>query len=216
MKAIEIKAFKRQDVGKKATKALRKQGNVPAVLYGGDEIVHFYAATNEFNKLIYTTNVYIIDVNVEGTIYKAIIQDLQFHPVSDEVIHVDLLQAFEDKPIVIEIPVKLNGLAKGVKAGGKLNLELRKLRVRGLIKDIPNELNIDISNLGLGKSVQVGSLEFPNIELLHPEYAVVTSVRVARGARDEDEEEEEGAAEGEEGAEAPAEGAETEQNEEQK
>lgn len=213
MKTIEIKAFKREDLGKKATQELRKQGNVPSVLYGGEEIVHFYTSRIDFGKLLYTADVHLIDLNVEGKTYKAIIKELQFHPVTDEVIHVDLLQVFEDKPVVMEIPVKLKGLAKGVKAGGKLSLELRKLRVKALVKDLPNELVIDITNLGIGKTIQVGSLDYPNLELLNTKHAVVVAVKVARAAVVEEEEEEE--VEGAEGEETVAEGTEETKQEEQ-
>ena len=212
MKTIEIKAFKREDLGKKATQELRKQGNVPSVLYGGEEIVHFYTSRIDFGKLLYTADVHLIDLNVEGKTYKAIIKELQFHPVTDEVIHVDLLQVFEDKPVVMEIPVKLKGLAKGVKAGGKLSLELRKLRVKALVKDLPNELVIDITNLGIGKTIQVGSLDYPNLELLNTKHAVVVAVKVARAAVVEEEEEE---VEGAEGEETVAEGTEETKQEEQ-
>ena len=183
MQTIEIKAFKRENVGKVATKELRAAGNVPCVLYGGKEVVHFYAAVKDFNKLLFTPVVYIVKLNVEGTVYDAIIKDVQYHPVSDVVIHADFLQVFDDKPIVVELPVKLNGLAEGVKAGGKLTLEQRKLRVKGLAKDLPEELVIDISHLGLGKGMQVGELEYPNIELLNAKNSVVVSVKLTRAAR---------------------------------
>lgn len=213
MKTVEIKAVKRENLGKKATQELRSQGNVPSVLYGGEEIVHFYTSRIDFDKLLYTSDVHLIDLNVEGTVYKSIIKELQFHPVTDEVIHVDLLQVFEDKPVVMEIPVKLKGLAKGVKAGGKLSLELRKLRVKALVKDLPNELVIDITKLGIGKTIQVGSLNYPNLELLNSSHAVVVAVKVARAAVVEEEDEEE--VEGAEGEETAAEGTEEGKQEEQ-
>lgn len=213
MKTVEIKAVKRENLGKKATQELRSQGKVPSVLYGGEEIVHFYTSRIDFDKLLYTSDVHLIDLNVEGTVYKSIIKELQFHPVTDEVIHVDLLQVFEDKPVVMEIPVKLKGLAKGVKAGGKLSLELRKLRVKALVKDLPNELVIDITKLGIGKTIQVGSLNYPNLELLNSSHAVVVAVKVARAAVVEEEDEEE--VEGAEGEETAAEGTEEGKQEEQ-
>ena len=183
MQTIEVKAERRNNLGKSATKELRNSGKVPSVLYGGQEIIHFYAEQNEFNKLLFTPNVYLIDLNIDGKTFKAIIKDLQFHPVTDEVIHVDFLEIFENKPITIEIPVKLNGLAEGVKSGGKLTLEQRKLRVKGLMKDIPDQLEIDITNLGLGKSIQVGQLSYPNLELMNAKNSVVTSVKLTRAAR---------------------------------
>lgn len=183
MQTIEVKAVKRENLGKSATKELRNSGKVPSVLYGGEEIVHFYAEQNEFRKLLFTPNVYLINLNVDGKTYNAIIKDLQFHPVTDELIHIDFLQIFEDKAITIEIPVKLEGLAEGVKAGGKLTLEQRKLRVKGLMKDLPDHLAINISKLGLGKGIQVGSLSYPNLELLNAKNSVVTSVKLTRAAR---------------------------------
>jgi len=183
MQKIEIKAFKRQDLGKKSTKKLRKEQNVPGVLYGGKENVHFYASENELKKIIYTPNVHLIELNVEGKKYDAIIKDLQFHPVGDNLLHIDFLQIFDDKPIVIEIPVQLEGLAEGVKEGGKMNLEQRKLKVKGLSKNIPDNLTIDISGLGLGKTIQVSDLNFPNLELLNSKKSVVVTVKLTRAAR---------------------------------
>lgn len=183
MQKIEIKAVKRENLGKTATKQLRKNEEVPCVVYGGKEVVHFNVSENEFRKLLYTPNVYLVNLNVSGTKYDAIIKDLQFHPVTDKLLHVDFFQISEDKPITIEIPVKLEGLAEGVKAGGKLQLEQRKLRVKGLAKNVPDELMINISNLGLGKSIQVGQLDFPNLELLNAKNSVVVSVKLTRAAR---------------------------------
>ena len=183
MQTIEVKAVKRKNLGKTATKELRKSGNVPSVLYGGEETVHFYAEQNEFRKLLFTPNVYLIDLNVDGKLYHAIIKDLQFHPVTDDLIHIDFLQIFEDQAIIIDIPVKLEGLAEGVKAGGKLNLEQRKLRVKGLMKNLPDHLDINISKLALGKTIKVSELSFPNLELLNAKHSVVTSVKLTRAAR---------------------------------
>jgi len=183
MQKIEIKAIKRQDLGKKATKKLRKENNVPGVIYGGVENVHFYAADNELRKIIHTPHVYLIEMNVEGKKYDAVIKDLQFHPVGDNLLHVDFLQIFDDKPIVIEIPVQVEGLAEGVKAGGKLHLEQRKLRVKGLAKHLPDVLKIDISGLGLGKTIQVGDLNFPNLEMLNAKNLVIVSVKLTRATR---------------------------------
>ncbi len=193
MKTTELKAFKRTDLGKKSTKDLRRNGMVPSVLYGGKENVHFYVNRVDFEKLLYTPDIFLISLDVEGKSYNAIIQDLQFHPVSDVVLHADLMQVFDDKPISIGVPVKTTGLAKGVKAGGKLTIQQRKLLVKGLVKDIPNDLVIDVTKLGLGKSIQVGQLKYPNLELLNAKQSVVVSVKTSRlaraGATDEEEEE---------------------------
>jgi len=183
MQKIEIKATKRLDLGKKATKQLRREEGVPGVLYGGQEVVHFSTTENEMRKIIFTPHVYIVELNVEGKNYDAIIKDLQYHPVGDNLLHIDFLQIFNDKPIVIDIPVHLEGLAEGVKEGGKLQLEQRKLRVKGLAKDLPDNLLIDVSGLGLGKSIQVGDLDFPKMEMLNAKNLVVVSVKLTRAAR---------------------------------
>lgn len=183
MKTIEIKGTKRTDLGKKATKQLRNEEQVPCVIYGGEEVIHFSAPEKEFKKIIFTPNVYIVNVNVDGTTFPCILQDKQFHPVDDSMLHADFLQISEDKPVNIEIPVELSGFAEGVKAGGKLQLEKRKLKVRGLAKNLPDTLKIDITNLGLGKTIQVGALSYDNIELTTAKNAVVVAVKLTRAAR---------------------------------
>ncbi|TAJ13423.1 50S ribosomal protein L25/general stress protein Ctc [Marinilabiliaceae bacterium JC017] len=183
MKTIDIKGFKREETGKSATKQLRQAGSVPCVLYGGEEVAHFSTPQKDMRNLFYTPNVYIVKLNIDGKEVNAILQDVQFHPVTDEVIHIDFLQIKDDKPVVIEIPVKLEGFAEGVKAGGKLQLEMRKLKVKALAKDLPDTLNINIDHLGLGKATQVGELNFENLELLNAKNAVVVAVRLTRAAR---------------------------------
>ena len=183
MKNFELNGSKREGTGKKAAKAFRKEGLVPCVLYGGEEVVHFTVTTDGVRKLIYTPHVYIVDLTIEGKSCKAILKDSQYHPVSDELLHADFLQIFDDKPVVMEIPVVLNGLAEGVKAGGKLSLEMRKLKVKGLYKDFPETLHINVENLGLGKTIQVGQLSFDNLELLNAKDNVVAAVKLTRAAR---------------------------------
>ena len=183
MQTIELKATKRESLGKTATKNLRNEGGVPCVLYGGDETIHVSASLKEFEKLVYTPNVHLIKMDVDGTVYESIIQDIQYHPVTDDALHADFLQVFEDKPVVVEVPVKLKGLAAGVKAGGKLNLEKRKLKVKAMTKNIPDFLEIDITNLGLGKGIKVGHLEYDNLEILNNKNQVVVSVKLTRAAR---------------------------------
>ena len=183
MQTIELKATKRENLGKTATKNLRNEGRVPCVLYGGDETIHVSALLKDFEKLVYTPNVHLVKMDVDGTVYNSIIQDIQYHPVTDEALHVDFLQVFDDKPVLVEVPVKLKGLAAGVKAGGKLNLEKRKLKVRAMAKDIPDFLEIDITNLGLGKGIKVGHLEYENLEILNNKNQVVVSVKLTRAAR---------------------------------
>jgi len=183
MKTFHLEGSKRANTGKKAAKSCRKEALTPCVLYGGNEVVHFTVSKDGIRKLIYTPEIYVVDLNIEGQIYTAILKELQFHPVSDALLHVDFLQVFEDKPVVIEIPVVLEGLAEGVKAGGKLSLEMRKLKVKGFYKDLPEKLVINIDNLGLGKTIQVGNLSFDKLELLNAKDNVVASVKLTRAAR---------------------------------
>ncbi len=183
MKTFDLAGEVRQEVGKKATKEVRKSGTVPCVLYGGGENVHFTVTESAIHRLIYTPHVYMINLTVGGKSTKAIMKDLQFHPVSDKVLHIDFLEVNEDKPVVVELPVKLTGLAAGVKAGGKLSLEMRKLRVKGLYKDLPENITLDVTKLSLGKSIQVGSISLENIELMNAKNAVVAQVKLTRAAR---------------------------------
>jgi large subunit ribosomal protein L25 len=183
MKVYELKGTARLDLGKKATKADRASDNVPCVLYGGTENLHFTATVSDLRKLIYTPDVYLVDLDVDGKKSKAIMKALQFHPVSDKVLHIDFMEIQAEKPVIIEIPVQLNGLAEGVKAGGKLALEMRKLRVKGLYPNFPEKINIDVTNLGLGKSIQVGSMKAENLEFLNAKNAVVCQVKLTRAAR---------------------------------
>lgn len=185
MKVFSLSGALRNDLGKKATKAIRKEGVVPAIIYGGDSktAVHFAVKAADVRKLIYTPEIFLVDLTIEGTPYKAILKDLQFHPVSDELLHIDFLQVFEAKPIVIEVPVVLDGLAEGVKAGGKLSLDIRKLKVKALYNDVPEKLHVDVADLGLGKSIQVGHLAFDKLELLNAKNAVVCRVQLTRAAR---------------------------------
>jgi large subunit ribosomal protein L25 len=183
MKSFELKGSKRESTGKKAAKAHRRESVIPCVLYGGGEVVHFTVTKDSVRKLIYTPEVQIVDLTIEEKSCKAILKEMQFHPVSDELLHADFLQIFEDKPVVIEIPVELAGLAEGVKAGGKLSLGMRKLKVKGFYKNFPEKLTINVENLGLGKAIQVGDLHFDNLELLNAKNNVVVTVKSTRSAR---------------------------------
>jgi large subunit ribosomal protein L25 len=180
MKLFELKGSKREGTGKKAAKAYRRESLIPCVLYGGEEVVHFTVTKDSVRKLIYTPEVQIVDLTIDGKNGKAILKDTQFHPVSDELLHADFLQIFEDKPVVIEIPLELEGLAEGVKAGGKLSKEMRKLKVKGFYRDFPEKLFINIENLGLGKTIQVGDIQFDNLELLNAKNNVVAAVKTTR------------------------------------
>ncbi len=183
MKTFELAGQSRTDLGKKATKAVRKDSKIPAILYGGEKEIAFTVNESDVRNLIYTPDIFVIDLTIDGQACQAIIQDLQFHPVSDEVLHMDFLQIFPDKAITIEVPVKLEGLAEGVKQGGKLSLEMRKIRVKALSANVPERLVINVSELGLGKTIQVGQLAFDNLELLNAKNAVVCAVKLTRAAR---------------------------------
>jgi len=183
MKTFQLEGSNREQTGKKAAKAYRKESLVPCVLYGGEEVIHFTVTKEGVRKLIYTPEVHIVDLTIDGKTSKAILKDMQFHPVSEELLHVDFLQISDTKPVVIEIPVVLEGLAEGVKSGGKLSLEMRKLRVKGLYKDLPEKLLINVEELGLGKTIQVGGLHFDQLELLNSKDNVVVAVKLTRAAR---------------------------------
>ncbi len=183
MKSFSLSGEVRSELGKKATKAVRVANSVPCVLYGGEEVVHFTATNSSVRKLIYTPEVYLVDLTVGGKTVKAVMKEIQFHPVTDKVLHIDFLEVFENKPVMVEIPVKLTGLAEGVKAGGKLSLEMRKLKVKGLYTNIPENIVVDVTSLKLGKSVQVGSISDDNLEFLNAKNAVIAQVKLTRAAR---------------------------------
>ena len=190
MKSIEIKGSLRTDLGKKATRELRKDNGVPCVLYGvkKDEnglpvATHFTVPVEGLRKLVYTPNIYSVNLDIDGTVVTAIMKDIQFHPVSDAILHVDFLQVEENKAIVMEVPVQLEGLAEGVRAGGKLALQLRKLKVKASYTAIPERLVIDVTPLGLGKTIKVGELSYEGLELINAKEAVVCAVKLTRAAR---------------------------------
>lgn len=199
MKTFQLSAEVRSNKGKKLAKDLRKKGQVPAVIYGdGKEATMLTLQVKDLRNLVYTPDIYIIELSVGGETKTCILQDIQFHPVGDHILHVDFLEVRKDKPIVIEVPVVLDGHAVGVRAGGNLTLDMRKLRVKGLYENIPERLHIDVSKLALGKTIQVGELSFDNIELLNAKNAVVCAVRVTRTSRSASSAEEEDAEETEE------------------
>lgn len=182
MKTFEISGSSRTEIGKKVTKALRAESKVPCVLYGGEKNHHFVLTESDLHHLIYTPNVYIVDLTIDDQKVKAIIQDIQFHPVTDKVLHMDFYQVYDEKPVTIEIPVKLHGLADGVREGGKLSLRLRKIKVKALISALPDELNIDITDLKLGNTIKIADLAFDGLELLNAKNAVICSVNLTRAA----------------------------------
>jgi large subunit ribosomal protein L25 len=182
MKSITIKGSQRESVGKVATKALRNAGKVPCVLYGGDKPVHFSADEKAFKNLVYTPNVYTAKIELDGQTYDAVLQDIQFHPVSDKILHIDFYQLFEDKEITMNIPVRLVGSAKGVMVGGALRHNLRKLRVKALPANLPDFIEADITELQIGNKLYVTELRNDNYTLLHPDNTVVAQVRMSRNA----------------------------------
>ena len=218
MKSITINGSQRESVGKKATKALRNAGQVPCVLYGGDKPVHFSAPELAFSHLVYTPNAHTVVIELDnGKSFDAVLQDIQFHPVTDKILHIDFYQLYEDKPIALDIPVNLVGNSRGVKNGGVLRRNNRKLRIKALPANLPDFIEIDITPLKIGDKVFVGDLPSEDYTFLHTDSTVVCQIKTARKAIvDEVEEEEE--VEGEEGAEgeATSEAAETQTAEEAK
>ena len=185
MKTFELKGEIRDGFGKKAAKSYRSEGLIPCVVYGGhgNENLNFVIKQGAVRNLIYTPEVFLVNLDLGEKKMQAILKEVQFHPVKEQILHIDFLHVFEDKPVVIEIPVRLKGLAAGVKAGGKLSLDLRKLRVRALAANLPEELVINVEKLELGKSIQVGDLSFEGLELLNAKNAVVCRVQLTRAAR---------------------------------
>jgi large subunit ribosomal protein L25 len=187
MKTIEINCTARNDLGKKSSKELRKASNVPCVLYGGKENVHFFSHENNFTKLIFTPDAHLVLLNVEGKTYRAVLKDIQYHPVSDKILHIDFTEVFDDKAIVIGIPISVHGDSDGVKAGGKLRIRMRSILVKGLANDIPEVLPIDISPLKIHESVKVGDLSFDKVELVDPKNQMVLTIATSRVAQKSDE-----------------------------
>ena len=208
MKTFQLNAEARTDLGKKATKALRAEGKIPAVLNGGKIVDLPFSGTlaageklveignnkgiittdivltrEGVRKLVYTPEIFAIELELNGEKRMAVMKDIQFHPVKDNILHMDLLEVFPEKPVVMEVPVKLEGHAEGVKAGGKLNLSMKKLKVKAVYTEIPERLVINVDHLGLGKTMQVGELHFEGLELVNAKNAVVCAVQLTRAAR---------------------------------
>ena len=189
MKEFTLNGQMRETVGKKASKLMRKEGMIPCNIYGehtadGQPVAHSFAISMaELRKVVYTPHIYMMNINIDGVARKAVIKELQFDPVTDALLHVDFYEVNEEKPITVGIPVKLNGLAQGVRDGGKLNLSIRKLNVTAPYKQIPEVLDIDVTNLELGKSIKVRDLSFEGLELATPAEVVVCSVKATRASR---------------------------------
>ena len=203
MKSITINGSKRESVGKKASKALRDAGQVPCVLYGGDNPVHFSAEELAFSKLVYTPNAHTVVIALDnGDTFNAILQDIQFHPVTDKILHIDFYQLFEDRPIMMEIPVQVTGNSRGVRNGGVLRRKNRKLKVKALPADLPDFIVADITNLKIGDKLYITELENEAYKFMHPDNTVVCQVRRSRASMNVVDEEE--TEESEETAEAAA------------
>ena len=210
MKSITINGSKRESVGKKATKALRNAGEVPCVLYGGDQPIHFSAAELAFSKLVYTPNAHTVVIALGEDTYNAVLQDIQFHPVTDKILHIDFYQLFDDKEIAMDIPVQLTGNSPGVRAGGVLRRNRRKLRIKALPTNLPDFIEVDISKLRIGNKVYITELANEAYKFLHPDNTVVCQVKQSRVSNtdledDEDDETEDGATAASESGDAPAE-----------
>lgn len=190
MREISLNGQKRTETGKKASKLLRKEGLIPCNLYGEKkganglpEAFAFVVPMSELRKAVYTPHVYVVNLNIDGTEHKAVIKELQFHPTTDAVLHADFFEINETKPITIGIPVNLTGHAQGVRDGGKLQLQIRKINVTAPYKNIPEKLDIDVTELELGKSIKVGSLSFEGLEIATSKEVIVCSVRATRASR---------------------------------
>jgi len=188
MKNIEIEGKLRTEFGKKGANALRAEDNVLCVMYGGKENVHFYAHENAFLGLVYTPDVHLVKLNIEGKKYDAVMKEIQFHPVTDKILHIDFIEVFKEKPVVMDIPVKIEGVSAGVKAGGKLKIKRRSLKVKGLAKDFPEHLSINISGLGIGDSIKIGDLNYNNLEIIDNKRSMIVSVEQTRNVQKEAEE----------------------------
>ena len=182
MKSITIKGSQRESVGKVATKAVRNAGMVPCVIYGGKQPIHFAAEEKAFKSLVYTPNAHTVVIDLDGKTTNAVLQDIQFHPVSDRINHIDFFQLDENKEIIMEVPVKVTGTSPGVLLGGVLNLNQRRLKVKALPKNLPDFVEANISELQMGNKLYVTKLPTPNFKLMHPDNTVVAQVKISRAA----------------------------------
>lgn len=180
MKSLAINGTLRETNGKKGAKALRDQENILCVLYGGSSPVHFSAPVKDFKKLVYNHEVHTVDLTIDGKSYKAVMKDLQFHPVTDAVLHIDFLELSDDKEVEMDIPVKIEGNSVGVRAGGKLVTKVRTLKVRALPKNLPDTISVNIDSLEIGKAIRVADITLKGVELLDSPNNVITSVQTTR------------------------------------
>ncbi|HLU51518.1 MAG TPA: 50S ribosomal protein L25/general stress protein Ctc [Flavobacteriaceae bacterium] len=197
MKSITIQGVKRESVGKASTRALRNADQVPCVVYGGNEPLHFSVHEREFRGLVYTPEAHTVNLELaDGTKFQAILQDIQFHPVTDRIIHADFYQLQDDKPVTMEVPVRLTGRARGVVNGGVLRFNMRKLKVRAIPANLPDEVVIDITSMRIGHKKYVESIRNDQYTILHPDNAVIVAIRTSRNAVADTDDDEENAAEG--------------------
>ncbi len=183
MKTIQISAVSRAAFGKKESKAVRAEGQIPCVIYGGGQTVHFSIDAKAVKPLIYTPNSFIVEFDIEGTKETGVMREVQFHPVNEQILHIDFYRVQPGKAVAIDIPIKITGSSEGVKQGGKLSLSKRKLRVSGLAENLPDELVVDVTELGLGKSIFVGDLKYEGLTILTPATTAICAVRMTRAAR---------------------------------
>ena len=182
MKTVSLSGSLRANVGKTDATALRAKGMVPCVIYGSGKQIHFSADSRHFKNIIFTPNTNLVDITVDGNTYKTVLQEAQVHRIKDNLIHADFLEVNETKPVTVQLPVKAIGQSAGVKAGGKLNIKLRKLKVRGLISKLPEHIELSIENLTIGKSIAAGDIQLDGISILHPKNISVISVDTTRAA----------------------------------
>ena len=196
MKSITIQGAKRESVGKKSTKALRDAELVPCVVYGGNGPLNFSTEEKSFKNLVYTPDAHTVELVIEGETISAVLQDIQFHPITDRILHADFYQLSADKPVIMEVPVRITGRAKGVVAGGVLRQSFRKLRIKAIPSNLPDEIVVDVTPLKIGNKLYVGDIKTESYTFLHPDNAVIAAVKMSRNAMkggaavDEDEDEE--------------------------
>jgi large subunit ribosomal protein L25 len=186
MKTIEIKGSFRTELGKKSSKQIRLTGNVPCVIYGKEKNLHFLAPELAFKNLIYTPAAHLVELNIDNKVHRAVLKDVQYHPVSDKILHADFIEVSDHKPVTINIPIKVTGDSAGVIAGGKLNIKKRSLKVKGFPNDLPEDLHIDITDLKIHESVKVGDLSYDKIELLDPKRLMILTIATSRVAQKTD------------------------------
>jgi large subunit ribosomal protein L25 len=188
MKTIEIKGSFRTELGKKSSKQIRKAGDVPCVIYGKEKNIHFHAPELSFKNLIYTPEAHLVKLNLDNQEINVVLKDIQYHPVSDKILHADFIEIFDDKPVIMGVPIKITGDSVGVIAGGKLSIKRRTLKIKGLPKDLPEHLTIDITDLKIHEGIKVGDLSFDKIELLDPKKSMVLTIATSRVAAKSEEE----------------------------